>query len=237
MVGLKAKAMAYPDELSGGQKQRVAIARTLAMEPEIVLFDEPTSALDPTMVSEVLAVMRNLAGQGLTMLVVTHEMKFAQDVSTRVFYMDEGVIYEEGPAKQLFENAQREKTRIFVEKVRLFERSLDGDAFDLYGTNGELESFCFRQAIGEKRVARLELLTEELLVNGVFAALPAKQKQTRLRLMYSEKNDSLRLELTYGGDAFDPTAADEMYATLVKRIAKQTKHEHRDGVNTLVVEL
>lgn len=237
MVGLRAKAKAYPEELSGGQKQRVAIARTLAMNPEIVLFDEPTSALDPTMVSEVLAVMRNLAGQGLTMLVVTHEMKFARDVSTRVFYMDEGEIYEQGPPRQLFAHAQREKTRIFVEKVRVFERELDGNAFDLYGMNGALESFCFRQAIGEKGVARLELLAEELLVNGVFPRLTGKEKTARIRVLYSEVNDSLRLELTYGGEAFDPTASEEMYAVIVRRMAKQTTHAYQDGKNTLTVEL
>ena len=88
--GLSDKAQAFADELSGGQKQRAAIARTLSMEPEIILFDEPTSALDPTMVGEVLAVIRSLAGQGMTMLIVTHEMKFARDVSTRIFYMDQG---------------------------------------------------------------------------------------------------------------------------------------------------
>ncbi|ABI69038.1 amino acid ABC transporter ATP-binding protein [Syntrophomonas wolfei] len=102
MVGLGAKAIAFPDELSGGQKQRAAIARTLAMQPEIVLFDEPTSALDPTMVSEVQAVIRKLAADGLTMMIVTHEMKFARDVSSRVFYMDEKGIYEDGsPAQSL----------------------------------------------------------------------------------------------------------------------------------------
>ena len=96
----------FPDELSGGQKQRVAIARCLAMEPEIILFDEPTSALDPTMVSEVLAVIRRLAKEGMTMAIVTHEMDFARDVSNRVFYMDEGVIYEEGTPAQIFEHPQ-----------------------------------------------------------------------------------------------------------------------------------
>lgn len=96
LVGLAEKADCDPRQMSGGQKQRIAIARALAMEPEIILFDEPTSALDPTMVSEVLGVMRTLAKQGLTMMVVTHEMRFAQDVSSRVFYMDEGIIYESG---------------------------------------------------------------------------------------------------------------------------------------------
>ncbi|MEG2138160.1 MAG: amino acid ABC transporter ATP-binding protein, partial [Oscillospiraceae bacterium] len=101
-VGLAEKAFNFPDELSGGQKQRVAIARALAMKPEIMLFDEPTSALDPTMVGEVLAVMRTLTKEGLTMLIVTHEMKFAQAVSSRVFYLDQGGIYEDGPPEQVF---------------------------------------------------------------------------------------------------------------------------------------
>lgn len=238
LVGLKSKAKAYPDELSGGQKQRVAIARTLAMDPEIVLFDEPTSALDPTMVSEVLAVMRALAGQGLTMLVVTHEMKFARDVSTRVFYMDEGVIYEEGAPAQLFDHAQKEKTRMFVEKVRAFEKELDGDAFDLYGLNGEIEAFCMRQAVGEKRVSRLELLMEELAVNGIFPALPKAEKKLLLRVMYSEVNDSLSLELRYSGLDVNPLDSEEMYAVIAKRIASEISHKYdEDGVNTITATL
>ena len=107
LVGLAEKADRYPDELSGGQKQRVAIARCLAMDPEIILFDEPTSALDPTMVSEVLSVMRRLARDGMTMAIVTHEMEFARDVSNRVFYMDEGLIYEEGTPEQIFDNPRQ----------------------------------------------------------------------------------------------------------------------------------
>ena len=95
-VGLAQKADVYPESLSGGQKQRVAIARALAMHPEVILFDEPTSALDPTMVGEVLSVIRQLAKEGMTMLIVTHEMRFAKDVSTRIFFMNEGIIYEDG---------------------------------------------------------------------------------------------------------------------------------------------
>ena len=118
-VGLAEKADALPDELSGGQKQRVAIARALAMDPEILLFDEPTSALDPTMVGEVLAVIKDLAKTGMTMLIVTHEMGFARDVSTRVFYMDEGVIYEEGTPDAIFGRPQKPKTVEFVGRVCL----------------------------------------------------------------------------------------------------------------------
>ena len=115
-VGLGDKAKAYPAQLSGGQKQRVAIARALAMEPEVLLFDEPTSALDPQMVGEVLDVMRSLAGDGLTMIVVTHEMAFARDVSTNVVFMADGVICEEGRPKDIFENPQNPKTREFLSR-------------------------------------------------------------------------------------------------------------------------
>lgn len=118
-VGLANKADALPDELSGGQKQRVAIARGLAMDPEILLFDEPTSALDPTMVGEVLSVIKDLAKTGMTMLIVTHEMGFARDVSTRVFYMDQGVIYEDGAPTQIFNAPQKPKTVDFVGQVCL----------------------------------------------------------------------------------------------------------------------
>ena len=117
-VGLADKARHYPDELSGGQKQRVAIARALAMHPKILLFDEPTSALDPTMVSEVLSVIRDLAGTGLTMLIVTHEMRLAKNVSDRIFFMNEGEICEEGPPEQIFENPLREATRNFIFRIR-----------------------------------------------------------------------------------------------------------------------
>ena len=117
-VGLSDKAEAYPAQLSGGQKQRVAIARALAMQPEVLLFDEPTSALDPQMVGEVLAVMRQLAKEGLTMIVVTHEMAFARDVSSHVVYMADGVICEEGTPADIFEHPQNPKTVEFLSRFR-----------------------------------------------------------------------------------------------------------------------
>ena len=116
-VGLEEKAKVYPDKLSGGQKQRVAIARALAMRPKIMLFDEPTSALDPEMVSEVLNVMRSLADEGMTMVVVTHEMGFAKEVANRVFFMDQGVILEEGSPGNIFENPQHSRTQEFLNMV------------------------------------------------------------------------------------------------------------------------
>ena len=116
-VGLFEKADSFPGELSGGQQQRVAIARALAMNPDIMLFDEPTSALDPEMVGEVLEVMKDLAKQGMTMIVVTHEMGFAREVSDRVLFMDGGVICEEGTPEQVFSNPQQERTKDFLRKV------------------------------------------------------------------------------------------------------------------------
>ncbi|MBV7508313.1 amino acid ABC transporter ATP-binding protein [Bacillus sp. sid0103] len=116
-VGLEDKADAYPDSLSGGQKQRVAIARALAMEPKIMLFDEPTSALDPEMVGEVLEVMKDLAKEGMTMVVVTHEMGFAKEVGDRVIFMDGGLVVEENIPSDLFDNPQEERTKAFLSKV------------------------------------------------------------------------------------------------------------------------
>ena len=117
IVGLSDKAGAYPVQLSGGQKQRIAIARSLAMEPEIMLFDEPTSALDPEMVGEVLDVMKNLAKSGMTMVVVTHEMGFAREVATRVVFMDGGVVLESGTPEEIFDRPQNERTKLFLSKV------------------------------------------------------------------------------------------------------------------------
>ena len=116
-VGLREKANEYPNKLSGGQKQRIAIARALAMNPEVMLFDEPTSALDPEMVKEVLDVIKDLAKEGMTMMVVTHEMGFAKEVGTRLVFMDNGTILEEGDPKEIFDNQKEERTKVFFSKV------------------------------------------------------------------------------------------------------------------------
>lgn len=116
-VGLVDKANSYPNSLSGGQKQRIAIARALAMEPDVMLFDEPTSALDPEMVGEVLSVMKSLANEGMTMVIVTHEMGFAKEVGDRILFIDEGVIMEEGTPEEIFENPKNERMKAFLSKI------------------------------------------------------------------------------------------------------------------------
>lgn len=162
MVGLEDKADVMPRNLSGGQKQRVAIARCLSMKPDCILFDEPTSALDPTMVSEVLSVIRQLAKQGMTMLIVTHEMKFAKDVSTRVFFMHGGDIYEEGTPEQIFGNPQKEMTQNFIGRIRTYTFTLETKDDKNYDhCSQELNTFCQKYGISDA-FYKIQVLVDEI---------------------------------------------------------------------------
>ncbi len=169
-VGLREKALSWPHELSGGQRQRVAIARALAMRPKILLFDEPTSALDPQMVSEVLAVITKLAEQGLTMLVVTHEMRFAQDASSRVFYMDKGELWEAGPPEQIFKHPKRQETHDFIFRVRSWEWDINTAAPDTYELESSLTEYCNRQFMELREANICSLLIEEIVANQLLSA-------------------------------------------------------------------
>ncbi len=153
-VELSGRADSYPDELSGGQKQRVAIARALAMEPEILLFDEPTSALDPTMVGEVMAVIRDLAKRGMTMIVVTHEMRFAREISNRVFYMDDGGIYEDGTPEQIFDYPKRNRTRQFINQMQVIYEKIEKDNVDLLELSSKIEAFGRSHYISQHQIER-----------------------------------------------------------------------------------
>ena len=161
-VGLAEKADVYPSSLSGGQKQRVAIARALAMKPDVILFDEPTSALDPTMVGEVLSVIRQLAKEGMTMLIVTHEMKFAHDVSTRIFFMYDGYIHEDGSPEQIFEAPVHSATKAFIQRIRKEVFEIEGPDFDFLGMHSTMGAFCHKYGIAEK-LEKAEMLTDKML--------------------------------------------------------------------------
>lgn len=189
MVGLAEKAHVMPAALSGGQKQRVAIARCLSMNPEIILFDEPTSALDPTMVSEVLGVIKQLAQQGMTMVIVTHEMNFARDVSHRVFYMDQGIIYESGTPEQIFEHPEGERTQVFINRIRDFNYHIDNAKYDFYDLQGKLQQFCIRHSFTAQEKNTAQLLTEEALQVAPLA------RGLELAFRYSEKTSEKSLEL------------------------------------------
>lgn len=233
MVGLAEKIDSLPEELSGGQKQRVAIARCLSMDPEIILFDEPTSALDPTMVSEVLAVIRRLARQGLTLIIVTHEMGFAKDVSTRVFYMDEGVIYEQGPPALIFDDPEREKTRNFINRVRSFNYSIDSPDFDLYKMNANIELFCEKHAFTTKQINEILLIVEEVLI---IYQDRSKTINLDLRIAYSEKNDSIEIIFESPKDSanlLEAAGADDIGVRIIENKTESVNFEHGHGKNRL----
>ncbi|MBQ0125392.1 MAG: amino acid ABC transporter ATP-binding protein [Clostridiales bacterium] len=206
MVGMDGRALDYPDTLSGGQKQRVAIARTLSMDPDIILFDEPTSALDPTMVGEVQAVIRELAGMGKTMLIVTHEMKFAREICNRVFFVADGGIYEDGTPEQIFENPQGELTRRFIRRLKVFETTLEDRNFDFIGMVGALEAYGYKNRIPQKTVYRIQSLFEELCKEILLPELPSPL--ISFAVEYDEKTETAISTVMYNGEPFDPADTD-----------------------------
>jgi len=228
-VGLADKAFNYPDELSGGQKQRVAIARTLAMDPEIILFDEPTSALDPTMVSEVETVIKNLAKKGLTMMIVTHEMRFAKDVANRVFYMDDGGIYEDGPPEQIFDNPQKERTKRFIKRLKIFDKTIVSKDFDFIGFNVALEEFGAKNKMMPKTIYRAQSVFEELCVQIIMPELP-KNFSMNVFAEYMEAEEILDMQIKYTGDIFDPNDSDNMLSLkIAKNSAESIVHSAIDN--------
>ena len=205
-VGLADKALNYPDELSGGQQQRVAIARTLAMDPEIILLDEPTSALDPTMVSEVQAVIRDLSRSGKTMMIVTHEMNLARAISNRVFYMDEGGVYEEGTPEAIFSNPRKERTRRFIKQLRVLEFTVESPDFDFLGADAEIDRYCLQNDVSPKEKYRIRLVLEELVRQILLPRL--ERPQIHALVEYSAREERAALTVSYGGERFDPKDTD-----------------------------
>ena len=242
LVGLRDKAHSYPHQLSGGQQQRIAIARCLAMEPEILLFDEPTSALDPTMTREVLSIMRKLTKMGLTMIIVTHEMKFAQEVSDRVVYMDEGGIYEEGTPAEIFENPRKEKTKAFIRRLNVFNYEIHSVGFDMVTMNVQIELFCQKYQIETKKIYHIQLLLEELMVEIFRKCTAGALPDISYTIEYSAENNEIAISLNYAGADFDPLEAttdeeDPLGMVLVRRIAKETLHQFGEGLNTINIKL
>ena len=239
-VGVSEKQHQFPDELSGGQKQRVAIARCLAMDPEIILFDEPTSALDPTMVSEVLAVIRRLAKEGMTMAIVTHEMDFAKNVSSRIFFMDEGIIYEEGKPGDIFENPQKEKTRIFIQRIRKLNEKIISQDFDLYKLNANIELFCARHTADKRTVSHILLVVEEVLGQMLLPLFPG-EPEIDLTLEYSEKTGDFQLLFDYAGPQHNPFLflpdEDNLSLRLIEKLTKSSSYSANADGNHLAIVL
>jgi len=233
LVGLAEKTYNFPDELSGGQKQRVAIARCLAMETNILLFDEPTSALDPTMISEVLAVIRRLAKENMTMIIVTHEMEFARSISSRVFYMDEGIIYEEGTPDQIFDNPQKEKTKAFIHRVRSMYYCITSKDYDLYDLQGDIKIFCEKHMISAKVSNYTQLLSEEVLV------MQKDFSDISLQLSYSEKDGSLELVCENSGEQLNPFEDEdnEIGLKIIKAHCISVNYIFTNGKNIMTLKI
>jgi len=219
-VGMSEKASAMPSDLSGGQKQRVAIARCLAMHPEVILFDEPTSALDPTMVGEVLSVMRQLASEGMTMLIVTHEMRFARNVSTRIFFMNEGIIYEDGTPEQIFENPVHSATKQFVQRIHKLVFEVDSADFDMLDVHSQVAAFCNKYNIAQKRDAA------DRIIDTMTDTVAAKLHPYTLRFTYGEQADITAIDYMKEGTSQSfLTGADPKAIAEVRALSKEIVEE------------
>ena len=228
-VGMADKAKDYPASLSGAQKQRAAIARALAMHPEVILFDEPTSALDPTMVGEVLSVIRQLATEGLTMLIVTHEMKFARNVSTRIFFMNEGIIYEDGSPKQIFEAPIHSATKAFVQQINKLLFEVEGPDFDFLDMISQMSQFALKYNIAGKMDAIGQIaqeMSQEILQD---------YRPLTVRLTHSGMSEVTALDFMienlptspFDAEGFDRTRLDGIRALSKEIIEEPTKRGFR----------
>ena len=222
-VGMADRAGALPSTLSGGQQQRVAIARCLAMKPEVVLFDEPTSALDPSMVGEVLSVMRQLVSDNLTMLIVTHQLKFAQNVSSRIFYMDEGRIYEEGTPAQIFGSPVHSKTKAFVRGIKKLVFDVENDTFDFYGMDSGMTAFCIKYGVSEK-ISNLLHIAEEMS-----QVVLRSYRPLRVALSYIEQTGELNVAFMIKDMDHSPLSdggIDEIAMMMVRAMSREVVEEH-----------
>ena len=234
MAGLTDKALSLPSQLSGGQQQRVAIIRAVAMDPKIILFDEPTSALDPTMVGEVLAAIRMLVKGGMTMVIVTHEMRFAKDVSNRVLFIDEGVIYEEGTPDEIFNDPKRHKTRQFINRLKVFETKIPKSGFDLLNLITRIEQFGFRNMISRQLVYRMVTVAEELCIQTILPGLNSSEK-IGLVFEYNEENGtSISMEVSYPSKDRDPLEeADPLSRKLIENACHDLSYQCSGGFCTV----
>ena len=246
-VGLAAKAKVFPTVLSGGQQQRIAICRALMMEPKVLLLDEPTSALDPTMVGEVLAVIRMLAKQKLTMIIVTHEMKFAQEVADRILFFSDQGIYEQGSPEEIFNSPQREKTISFIRKHTFFSYKISKRSeFDLMELQGGIWSFAEKYGINDKHTYLLQLSSEELIYeffHGSF--VDGEEVDLKLDVTYAQADDRIILEVVSGGAEYNPILAESqdddgmehIGITLLKKRVSSISYAYEGGKNRVRVEV
>ncbi len=240
-VGLLSKKFSMPAVLSGGQQQRIAICRSLMMEPKIMLFDEPTSALDPTMVGEVLAVIRMLTKRNLTMLIVTHEMKFAREVSSRVLFFAEHGIYDQGTPEEIFDAPQKPLTVSFINRLKYFHYEITEREFDLIAMQNEIELFGEKYGLSTMEINPIQVCCEEFLMvmleRGYAAGEPI---EIAIDIAYSEAERRTEIVFESRGREFNPLAAeidednlDDLGLLMLTRLTQAHEYEYVDGLNRM----
>ena len=239
-VNLFQKAFSYPDELSGGQKQRVAIARTLAMDPDVILFDEPISALDPAMVSEVKAVIKDLTHTGKTMIIVTHDMEFARTIANRLFFIDEGIIYEQGDPQEIFTNPKKEKTKNFINGLKVLDFNIDTKDYDFYGAYASINEYCRKNQIDYKKTNHIHSIFEEICQGILLKKLD--NYKVNFSIVYSQKEDTININVLYGDKPYNILNENEKDLSLkiIKGISSSLKYEIDDTkeyANKLLIEI
>lgn len=244
-VGLVAKASAFPAVLSGGQQQRIAICRSLMMNPKVILFDEPTSALDPTMVGEVLAVIRMLAKKDLTMIIVTHEMNFAREVATKILFFADGGIYEQGTPAEIFDNPQREKTIAFIQRQKYFHYEITARDFDLMEMQNKIWLFAEKYGLSAKHAFRVQLCCEEIIYEMLDGACDTGAEISLvIDIAYAEAVKKTQFKIICRGREHNPFAEnddkgfeDSLGVTILRNVAQDLSHSYRGGVNEITFKL
>ncbi len=239
-VGLASRAHAWPTVMSGGQQQRIAICRCLMMKPKLLLFDEPTSALDPTMVGEVLAVIRMLAKRSMSMLIVTHEMNFAREVANRVLFFADGGICEQGTPREIFDHPQKEKTIAFINKIKYFTFEIKEREFDLMALQGGIRTFGEKYGIDSRRIFRLQVCCEELiyeLMDHCYAG--SAEVDMHLDVSYAEADKTTLIRLRCGGAPYNPFEQDRtgLGVTILKNMARSIDCRREKEQNLITIAL
>ena len=224
-VGMADRASAMPQSLSGGQQQRAAIARCLAMQPDIILLDEPTSALDPTMVDEVMRVLRQLAEEKMTMLLVSHRFSLVRDVCNRVIYLQDGMVHEEGTTEQIFFSPKRPETRTFVQRIRSLVFDITNRDFDFYDMTSQIKQFCIRYSVPEKMNPVTHVVEEMLLL------LEHYDKAVHIEVNHNELTGATRVAVLHCGADVSPLEredADELAVMIIRGMSRDIQSEQTD---------
>ena len=239
-VGLANCANAWPTVLSGGQQQRIAICRCLMMEPKVLLFDEPTSALDPSMAGEVLAVIRMLVNRDMSMIIVTHEMKFARDVADRVLFFADGGIYEQGTPAEIFDAPKREKTISFIHKIKYFTYEIKERQFDLMQMQGGIQCFGEKYGLAPKHIFRLRLCCEELIYEMLASCYGNREGvDLNLSISHAELDNTVQIDINCGGAHYNPfeQKEDNLGVTILKKMSRKLDYHYADNRNRISVIL